>query len=176
MSEFFHTLVARRNGKDLLCEMLRANVIFMVVGGCAMHFWNLRNAHDVADLDLLIDPAYSNVSALQTVLIWFDRPLDEVARFTKPRAQIHLDSDQRWAFDADIMTPYSSSFDFESALATAASESFYGLNLKIASIRTMVELKEAAVASASKPDAREDVKAKLPRHESDLAALRRAAD
>jgi hypothetical protein len=175
MSDVFVTLISRRNGQELLFAMLKSQIRFLIIGGCAMEFWNLRKPDDVKDMDLLIEPRQAKASSLKAILEGFGQKQLDEARFSKPAMLTHLDADRTWQFDADILTPFSSEFDMTKALAQAAIYPFLGFELKVASIATMIELKEATIESASKPNADARAKAQLSKHQVDLIALLGAA-
>jgi len=128
-----------------------------------MCYWNLRSAFDVDDLDILIESSLTNVVALKTALTEIEVPFEDVQRFARPREKMSLRLCDRYAFHADILTAPSDDFDFENAFSRAQQVSCANLDVRVASLDTLRQLKLAAV---------ECLEAEIAKHRRDLNALR----
>lgn len=152
-------LLGRHQNDVLLRYLVDAHVNFLVVGGCALAGWGLRELAAVDDMDLLIQPTLKNAESLLNALTVAGFPsCFSATALTAPNKQIPLKNS---SYYAELLTPRSElSFETESTLATVVS--LFGFNVPIASRSTLLKMKTLAVTSLQK---------ELEKHERDVLAL-----
>jgi hypothetical protein len=160
--EALRILLGRHQGDALLQGLVRADARFIVVGGCALAGWGKRPLTAVDDMDLLVEPSSSNArSVLQALSALGQSACFTPAMLAQPNKQLPL---KNGSFCAELLTPRAG-IQFEEAYALATTVDVFGLEIPIASVATLIRLKELAVASLS---------TELEKHTKDLLALRGA--
>ena len=155
-------LLGRHHGDVLLKHFVGAGVRFLVVGGCALAGWGLREVTDVDDMDLLAEPSLKNAQALLIALSAAGISICASANMlSRPNQQLPL---KNMLYYAELLTPRQE-LSFEDAYTSAASVSLFGVELRVASRGTLIQMKELAVASLD---------AELEKHKKDLHTLRGA--
>lgn len=143
---------------DLLHELQRRGVSFLIVGGAAVAVHGGREETHLDEIDVLIDTTIENAQRVVATLKarGFDPqwPADEL---TKPRKQVPA---KDWAHDIDILTPRADE-DFAALLARSVPAVLNDLRVSVIGRDDLIAMKLIAVKNDENP----------AKHERDLARL-----
>jgi hypothetical protein len=161
-TEALVALLGKAGNRRLVEALVAAGVEFVVIGGTALAYHGLREAGQVDDLDLLLEPNMNNAERVATVLS-AQLPSYSVspASLTKPGVKIPL-KDLHFYVElliADKNLNAREIFDGSTLVSLA------GTAVHVASIAHLRIMKEQAV---------KDCRDALTKHERDLGALKDA--
>lgn len=144
----------------LVAALVAEGVRFIVIGGLAMS-WHCPE-READDLDVLLDNSEQNDDRISNALVQlgFNRPPE--GKFLSPGVQMPL----KHEFYADLLTPQIDSPSFNQCYADSLLTKLFDIPVRVASINTLIVLKEHAIAHA---------KQGCDKHVGDLTLLRKAA-
>jgi hypothetical protein len=136
--------------EPLVRALIDNNVDFIVIGGLAIAWYCSERQAD--DMDLLIDPTAEN-SARLCVALKSQRVCGfDTSSFTKPSLQVPLKGQHY----AELLTPLKGWPPFDELAADAVSAHLFQLPVRVASIRTLMFMKQCASAAAEALKAKHD--------------------
>jgi hypothetical protein len=153
-------ILTKSGNVDIVREFLLRGVSFLIVGGAAVAVHGCRELTDVNDLDLMIDSRIENtrkiVAALtaQTITVSFS-----AVELSKSAIQVPIKFSHYWM---DLLTPERPD-EFDEYFARSMIATLHGMQVNVASVSDLIELKETAVARFASD---------LTKHERDLECLR----
>lgn len=156
-------VILSNNGNiELIRSLLQQSARFLIVGGAAVAVHGCRRVHEVADLDVLIDPSTENASrVLNSIPAQYFSTLPPVTALARPSVQLPL---KAWHFLMDILTPEQGD-DFQRLMDRSVEALLDGLVVRVVGRDDLVSMKEAAVSRLG---------AELNKHQRDLACLKQA--
>lgn len=125
---------------DLIQTLVKFRVDMLLVGGLAMAWYCPSRRAD--DLDLLYDPSKENASRLGQALKHLNIVNFTQADIEKYGSQIQLGG----PFYAELLSPSLSARDFAALAANCEIATLHGQQVKVASIETLIQLKNIAMS------------------------------
>ena len=149
----------------LLRKLNEADVSYLIIGGAAVAHYGCREAHEIDDLDILVDNSEVNAQRFADVI---NRATTEAGRslktpltssnFIKPRVQFPLKFSP---FNCEFQTSVSHE-DFEALLLKAVKSEIRFQKILLVSLSDLIEMKKKCV---------EEYGAALKKHADDLKKL-----
>ncbi len=143
MNRIGDNLVHFGPNERLVRSLIAARVRFVVVGGLAVAWHCIERQAD--DMDLLVEPTKENSVNIFNVLVGLGVVGHSAESFTKLGLQAPLKS----IFYAELMTPKPDEEEFSSVEASAVDAKLFGMPVRLASIETLLRMKEIAVRSTA---------------------------
>lgn len=159
-----HTM--NRIGDSLFCtganeEIVRAfaqsAVEFVVIGGLAVSWYCSERQAD--DMDLLVNPTLDNSKRISDALGAINLNCHHKNSFTRPGLQVPL----KQIHYAELLTPRKEGPTYSEVAANASPAKLFNIPVKVASVASLIKLKELAVAS---------LEAEKGKHVKDIALLK----
>lgn len=152
-------VLGRQRGDKLLRCLSDTDARFIVVGGCALAARGKRAFGDVSGLDLLLEPSATNARAVLAALLAVGVPASGWDQALERPGQALCLSDA--GLRASLLTP-DRELHFDEAYEEASRCKQFGVEIRIASVATLIHLARQSVQALS---------ALLSEHERDLLAL-----
>jgi hypothetical protein len=144
---------------DLLRELRRREVSFLIVGGAAVAVHGCRDGTHFDEIDILADPTIANaeriIAALTAVGIGIPFSPDDLA---KPRKRVPVHTP---AYDVDVLTPRPGE-DFAGLLGRSVPAVLNNLAVRVIGRSDLIAMKQVAVQESEDP----------AKHQRDLDCLR----
>lgn len=145
---------------NLVRELTRSAVAFLVVGGYAVAWHKCRDIERIDDLDLLLDPALENVQKFVDAVSRVDS-LTQISAQSVAKHDLHVRI-KNHAFYLDVLTP-KKDVDFQALLSRSESVTFQNnVTACVISRVDLIEMKRSAI---------ERLKVEAGKHERDLQCL-----
>jgi hypothetical protein len=141
---------------ELVRALTGSGVRFVVVGGLAVAWHCAERTAD--DMDLLVEPTPENSGRISRVLTRLGLSGHSSTSFAKLGLQVPLKS----TYYAELLTPKEGTVSFDTANAAAVEAKLFNIPIRIASVSTLIAMKQQAATSA---DAQRD------KHLKDIALL-----
>lgn len=146
--------------EELVRALTCAGVKFVVIGGLAVAWHCSERQAD--DMDLLVEPTAENSARITQALQGLRLTGFEPNAFAKLGLQVPL----KHMHYAELLTPQKGDPAFSETEALAVDASLFGVPVRLASVQTLIAMKEHAAASAN---------AQLQKHLKDIELLRQHA-
>lgn len=155
-----------RVGDSLFCtganeEIVRAfaqsAVEFVVIGGLAVSWYCSERQAD--DMDLLVNPTSDNSERISSALSALHLNGHDKKSFTRPGLQVPL----KGTYYAELLTPRKEGPSYSEVAAKAGPAKLFNIPVKVASVASLIKLKELAAAS---------LEAAKEKHVKDIALLK----
>ena len=128
--------------KLLIRALADSRVRFVVVGGLAVAWHCPERQAD--DMDLLVDPTVENSARIAEVLTGLHLTGFSPASFTTVGLQVPL----KQTYYAELLTPQLGASSFSEVEIEAVDAHLFNIPVRLASIRTLIEMKKRAFAWA----------------------------
>ena len=152
-------VLGRHHGDRLLRCLTDTGTRFVVVGGCAVAAWGKRPFGEVDGLDLLTEPSASNAQALEAGVLAVGLPAAvSMQALGRDGQQLRLNEA---GFKVQLITP-GPQLSFAEAYDEALRCAQFGVELRIASLATLIKMKRQVIAA---------LRTSLDKHDRDLRAL-----
>jgi hypothetical protein len=126
---------------DLLRELRRHGVVFLIVGGAAVAAYRCRDETHIDEIDVLIDPTIENAARVIAALTASGVGIPfSPADLAQPNKRVPIHSMQ---YDADIMTPKSDK-DFTDLISRSVSATMINIDVPVIGISDLIDMKRVA--------------------------------
>jgi len=159
MNRIGDNLIHYGANKDLVSRLLDADVEFVVIGGLAMA-WHCPS-RKADDMDLLVKPSPENSARISRVL----DQIGLVGHFPEAFAFLGRQMPIKHNYYAELLTPEKDGPSYDEIWHSSVEGKLFGMPVRIASISTMIVLKQRALDAAN---------AQRAKHMSDLELLHNA--
>ncbi len=146
------------SNEELIRAFVASNVEFVVIGGLAVAWYCADRQAD--DMDLLINPTLENSTHISQSLISLKMQGFESNSFTKLGLQVPL----KQFYYAELLTPQKDGLTYSEVASDALEAKLFNIPVKLASVASLIRLKEHAVTSANE---------QAQKHLDDIKRLRR---
>lgn len=137
------TLLHFGPNERLVSSFTQAEVRFVVIGGLAVAWHCLERTAD--DMDLLLDPTEENSERVAACLRGLQLTGFSAETFSRRGLQVPL----KQHLYAELLTPAHDGPSFSDTEANAVDGKLFGIPVRIASVSTLIQMKERASASGA---------------------------
>ena len=142
MNEIGDTLIHTEANKELVRAFTASGVEFVVIGGLAVAWYCPDRQAD--DMDLLVNPTPENSARISRALDGLHMNGYTSDSFTKPGLQVPLNR----LYYAELLTPQKDGPTYSEVAEDAVDAKLFNIPVRLASVVSLIRLKEQAVASA----------------------------
>lgn len=142
MNRVGDTLIHTGSNRELIEMFASVGVEFLLIGGLAMAWYCPDRQAD--DMDLMVNPSTENSARIARALTRLGVSGFSKESFTRLGLQVPL----KQTFYAELLTPQPSSKTFEEMASMALEARIFDKPIRLASIQTLIYLKERAIATA----------------------------
>ena len=157
MNRVGDTLIHTGSNRALIEMFASVGVEFLLIGGLATAWYCLDRQAD--DMDLLVNPSTENSARIARALTKLGISGFSPESFTRLGLQVPL----KQTLYAELLTPEPSAKSYAEMAAMASEASLFETPIRVASIQTLIYLKERAIAVAG---------ADTKKHVEDVRVLR----
>jgi hypothetical protein len=143
--------------EEVVRSFVKNEVEFILIGGLAIS-WH-RRKRQADDMDLLVNPTKENSERVAKAFEDLGLKGASPNSFTAPGVQAPL----KQRHYAEVLTPRKGGVTFSEVAADSVDGKLFQVPIKIASVSTLIKLKQEAVASAAE---------QLQKHQADVELLR----
>ena len=160
MNKIGDTLVHVGSNEALIRAFIANEVEFIVIGGLAVAWY----CHDrqADDMDLFINPTPENSMRISQSLISLNMNGFKPNSFTKLGLQVPL----KQLYYAELLTPQRDGLTYSEVDSDALEAKLFNIPVKLASVASLIQLKEQALASANE---------QVEKHIADIECLKKYA-
>lgn len=141
MNRLGDTLIHWYGNEPLIKELIKNNAEFILIGGLAVAWYCSERQAD--DMDILVNPTEENSTSISMALTNLHINGHNAHSFEKLSLQVPLKN----GLYADILTPKEGSLSFNEILNEAIDAKIFNLPVKLASLKTLISLKEHAIST-----------------------------
>jgi|SRR5213593_3137644 len=160
MNKIGDTLIHTGANEELVRAFAASGVEFVVIGGLAVAWYSADRQAD--DMDLLVNPTPENSACICRALDGLHMNGYTADSFTKPGLQVPL----KQLYYADLLTPPKDGPTYSEFAKDAVDAKLFNIPVQLASVVSLIRLKEQAVASAE---------AQRDKHLNDIERLKKHA-
>ena len=142
MNKIGDTLIHTEANKELVRAFTTSGVEFVVIGGLAVAWYCADRQAD--DMDLLVNPTSENSARISRALDGLHMNGYTSDSFTKPGLQVPL----KRLYYAELLTPQKDGPTYFEVAEDAVDAKLFNIPVRLASVVSLIRLKEQAVASA----------------------------
>ena len=142
MNKIGDTLIHIGANEELVRAFVTNGVEFVVIGGLAVAWYCSDRQAD--DMDLLVNPTPENSALISSALNGLHMNGYTSASFTKPGLQVPL----KHRYYAELLTPEKKGPTYSDVANNAVDAKLFNIPVRVASVMSLIRLKELAVASA----------------------------
>ena len=158
MNKIGDTLVHVGTNEALIRAFIAIEVEFVVIGGLAVAWYCSDRQAD--DMDLFINPTPENSIRISQSLISLNMNGFKPNAFTKLGLQVPL----KQFYYAELLTPQKDGLTYSVVANDALEAKLFNIPVKLASVASLIQLKEQAVASANE---------QVEKHIADIKSLKK---
>lgn len=142
MNKIGDTLIHIGANKELVLAFTASGVEFVVIGGLAVSWYCANRQAD--DMDLLVNPTPENSARISRALDGLHMNGYTSDSFIKPGLQVPL----KQFYYAELLTPQKDGLTYSEVAKDAVEAKLFKIPVRLASVASLIRLKEQAVASA----------------------------
>ncbi|MBC7839439.1 MAG: hypothetical protein H7Y39_12465 [Nitrospiraceae bacterium] len=142
MNKIGDTLIHVGANEELVRAFAASDVEFVVIGGLAVAWYCADRQAD--DMDLLVNPTPENSARISRALDGLHMNGFTLVSFTKLGLQVPL----KQLYYADLLTPQKNGLTYLEVANDAVDAKLFNIPVRLASVMSLIRLKEQAVASA----------------------------
>jgi hypothetical protein len=160
MNKIGDTLIHTGANKELVLAFVANGVEFVIIGGLAVSWYCADRKAD--DMDILVNPTPENSARISQALDGLYMNGYTSDSFTKPGLQAPL----KQLYYAELLTPQKDGPTYSEVAKDAVEAKLFNIPVRLASVVSLIRLKEQAVASAE---------AQKDKHLKDIERLKKHA-